>query len=73
MLEHFDIDKNGSVNFNEFLRTLKGNLSPARVDIVKKAYDKLDVNKDGMVKLDDIAKTFDASQVQEVLEGKRSE
>ena len=48
-------------------------MSPARVDIVKKAYDKLDVNKDGMVKLDDIAKTFDASQVQEVLEGKRSE
>jgi len=27
--------------------TLKGNLSPARVEIVKKAYEKLDVNKDG--------------------------
>lgn len=23
VLAHFDIDKNGSVNFNEFLRTLK--------------------------------------------------
>ena len=35
VLEHFDIDKNGLVNFSEFLRTLRGNLSPARVDIVK--------------------------------------
>lgn len=73
VLEHFDIDKNGLVNFSEFLRTLRGNLSPARVDIVKQAYEKLDVNKDGMVKLDDIAKTFDASTVKEVQEGKRSE
>lgn len=73
VLEHFDIDKNGLVNFNEFLRTLKGNLSPARVDVVKKAYEKLDVNKDGSVKLDDIAKTFDASNLREVTEGRRSE
>lgn len=35
VLDHFDIDKNGLVNFSEFLRTIKGNLSPARVDIVK--------------------------------------
>jgi hypothetical protein len=26
------------------------------------AYDKLDVNKDGLVKLDDIAKLYDVSQ-----------
>lgn len=31
------------------------------------------MNKDGQVKLDDIAKTFDASSVKEVQEGKRSE
>ena len=31
------------------------------------------MNKDGQVKLDDIAKTFDASTVKEVQEGKRSE
>jgi Ca2+-binding EF-hand superfamily protein len=31
------------------------------------------VNKDGSVKLDDIAKAFDASNMKEVLEGRRSE
>ena len=34
---------------------LQGHLSPARIECVKKAYDKLDINKDGLVKLDDIA------------------
>jgi Ca2+-binding EF-hand superfamily protein len=53
--------------------TLKGNLSPARVEMVKKAYEKLDMNKDGQVKLDDIAKAFDASNMKDVLMGKRSE
>lgn len=31
------------------------------------------MNKDGSVKLDDIAKAFDASNMKEVLEGRRSE
>jgi len=46
-LAHFDRDKNGSVNFDEFLRTLKGDLSPARVEVITKAYQKLDINGDG--------------------------
>lgn len=36
------------------------------------AYDKLDVNKDGLVKLDDIAKIYDASKHPDVLQGKKS-
>lgn len=31
------------------------------MEMVKKAYEKLDVNKDGSVRLDDIAKIYDAS------------
>jgi Ca2+-binding EF-hand superfamily protein len=37
------------------------------------AYDKLDVNKDGLVKLDDIAQIYDASKHPDVLDGKKSE
>lgn len=36
------------------------------------AYDKLDVNKDGLVKLDDIAKLYDASKHPDVVQGKKS-
>ena len=31
------------------------------MEMVKKAYEKLDVNKDGLVKLDDVAKIYDVS------------
>jgi len=55
ILTHFDKDKNGTVNFDEFLVTLKGDLSPARVEVIKKAYAKLDINGDGSVTLNDVA------------------
>ena len=41
--------------------------------MIKKAYDKLDVNKDGTVKLDDIAQLYDASQHPDVMDGRKSE
>lgn len=36
------------------------------------AYDKLDVNKDGHVTLEDISKLYDASYHPDVVQGKRS-
>lgn len=38
-----------------------------RVNLIRKAYNKLDINGDGLVKLDDIAKLFDASKHPDVL------
>lgn len=62
ILVHFDRDKNGSVNFDEFLRTVKGDtLNEKRAALVKQAYEKLDVNGDQSVRLDDIAQLYDAS------------
>jgi hypothetical protein len=39
--------------------------------MVRRAYDKLDVNKDGTVRLDDIAKIYDASCHPDVVSGKK--
>lgn len=55
MLKYFDRNGDGNVDFNEFLRALKGDVNTFRKRYIKLAYDKLDVNKDGQVKLDDIA------------------
>ena len=41
-----------------------------RLSWIRAAYDKLDVNKDGLVKLDDIAKIFDVSATPEVSQSK---
>lgn len=48
-------------------------MSIARIEMVAKAYGKLDVNGDGTVRLDDIAKLFDASRHPDVLSGKKDE
>lgn len=48
VLTYFDADHNGTVDFTEFLKALRGgDLNPSRMEWVKKAYAKLDVNGDG--------------------------
>lgn len=48
-------------------------MNEGRKACVMKAYGKLDVNGDQQVKLDDIARLYDASQHPEVMDGRRSE
>jgi len=71
-LDHFDRDKNGTVSYDEFLRAIKGDINDERKKWIKLAYDKLDVNKDGLVKLGDIAQIYDASQHPDVIDGKKT-
>ena len=47
LIAHFDRDKSGSVNFDEFLVALRGDLNESRISWIKKAYAKLDINGDG--------------------------
>jgi len=47
-------------------------LNESRKKWIRAAYDKLDVNKDGLVKLDDIAQIYDASKHPDVIEGKKT-
>ena len=44
VLKVFDKDKNGNISFDEFLRALKGDLNNFRIELIKKAYQRLDVN-----------------------------
>jgi Ca2+-binding EF-hand superfamily protein len=68
-LKHFDKDASKTINFNEFLIAIRGELNDYRISWIKKAYEKLDVNKDGLVKLDDIAKIYDVSKHPEITNG----
>jgi Ca2+-binding EF-hand superfamily protein len=70
LLSLLDTDKSGSVNFDEFVRALRGDLSPARIACIRQAYDKLDVNHDGSVTLDDVAKLYDVSMHPDVIANK---
>lgn len=50
----------------------QGEVNAYRKRYIKLAYEKLDVNKDGLVKLDDIAKIYDASKHPDVITGKKT-
>ena len=39
---HFDRDRSGGISYDEFLRAVRGRLSPVRKQIVKKIFDVLD-------------------------------
>lgn len=61
LVKFFDKDGSGNINFNEFLSAIRGQLNDVRTSYIRAAYSKLDVNQDGLVKLDDIAKIYDVS------------
>lgn len=80
----FDRDGSGMISLKEFLRAMKvslkqnffsivlfiqGEPSGARSACIKEAYDKLDVNKNGGVTLDEIAKGINPTVFPEVTQG----
>ncbi len=57
---YFDIDKGGEVDYDEFLRVLRGPMNPGRKKIVGQAYNKIDKDKNGYVDINDIKGVYNA-------------
>lgn len=72
IMKKFDRNNDGQVDFDEFLRYLKGDINSFREELIRQAYGKLDINKDGSVTLDDIARIYDASFHPDVLSSKKT-
>lgn len=72
LLEKFDTNKDGHVDFDEFMRYLKGDINEFREGLIRQAYGKLDINCDGKVTLDDIAQIYDASFHPDVVSNKKT-
>jgi len=67
-----DIDGNQTIDFNEFLRVVVGDMSAMRENLVQKAFRVLDFNKDGAVDLQEIKMRYNADQHPEVRSGKKT-
>lgn len=65
----FDKDGSGLISLKEFLRAMKGEPTGARSACIREAYEKLDVNKNGGVTLDEIAKGINPTVFPEVTQG----
>lgn len=73
LFQFFDVDSSGAIDYDEFLRALRGPMNPNRKKIVLQAYKKLDRDGNGYVDINDIKGVYDASRHPDVISGKKSE
>lgn len=69
----FDRNGDGTIDYDEFLRVVKGPMTPNRVALVKRAYQILDRDGSGQVDYNDICDTYNAKKHPAVLEGRKTE
>ena len=65
----FDLNKNGTVDYDEFLRFVRGPLNPFRQALVDKAFAIMDRDGNGYIDYNDLKGRYDASYHPEVKAG----
>ena len=68
-----DYDRSGLIEYDEFLRTIRGPMSAARKAIVMRAFNKMDADGSGMIDINDIRGVYTADKHPDVLAGKKTE
>ena len=69
----FDVNGDGSISYDEFLRMVIGEMNQPRKNLVKRAFDKIDKNRNGIVELDDLKGVYNAKNHPDVKLGKKTE
>jgi len=61
------------MDYDELLRGVKGEMNQIRINLVKKAFDILDKDKNGQIELVDIKNVYSAKNHPDVKSGKKTE
>ena len=69
----FDYDRSGLIEYNEFLRVLRGPMNNTRKQAVLKAFAKFDRDGNGYVDINDIRGVYSAAKHPDVISGKKTE
>jgi Ca2+-binding EF-hand superfamily protein len=70
---YFDVDRGGAVDYDEFIRSLRGPMNPNRKKLVAQAYNKLDKDGSGYIDINDIKGVYNAKKHPDVIGGKKTE
>lgn len=73
MFSAFDRDSSGSIDYDEFVRGVRGPMNAFRRNIALAAFKKLDRDGSGVIDIKDIKGVYDASKHPDVKSGKKSE
>jgi hypothetical protein len=69
----FDINGDGEVNYDEFLRSVVGEMNTFRKALVRRAFQKIDKDKSGTLTIEDIQGVYNAKHHPDVKTGKKTE
>lgn len=67
LFDAFDRSRDGSICYDEFIRTLRGPMNNFRKRLVMQAFNKLDKDGNGYVDINDIKGVYDAKRHPDVI------
>jgi Ca2+-binding EF-hand superfamily protein len=70
---HFDYDRSGLIEYDEFLRMIRGPMNANRKRIVMQAFDVMDKDGSGQIDINDIRGVYKADKHPDVMSGKKTE
>jgi Ca2+-binding EF-hand superfamily protein len=73
LFKYFDLNGNGSIDYEEFLHGVVGEMNTFRKGMCKRAFEKLDRDKSGVLEVSDIRGVYNGSKHPDVLSGKKTE
>ena len=73
LFKELDLNKNGKIDYEEFLRGVVGEMNDRRRKIVLQVFKIFDKNQNGVIELDDIRENYNAKMHPDVQSGKKTE
>ena len=73
IFSNFDYDGSGSISYDEFMVKLLGNMNKRREAVVRAAFNRVDIDKSGVVELNELKKFYNTKNNPQVLSGEINE
>lgn len=73
LFKSIDTNRSGQVSFDEFIRVVVGDMNEFRQQLVKRAFNKLDRSRDGIIDMGEFANHYNGASHPDVRSGKKTE
>jgi Ca2+-binding EF-hand superfamily protein len=72
LIKYYDVDGDGHVSYEEFLRGLRDEMTPRRAKMVEKIFHRLDRDGSGLINLADVVQIYDVSSNSDFIERRKT-
>ena len=72
LMKYYDVDGDGNITYEEFIRGLRDPLTERRKNMVDKAFELIDRSGNGSISVEDINAIYDVSQNQDFIDGTKT-